>query len=136
MNKKPASDNFLKNTNLKNVKTPPAGNGKSFVKITDSGTKTLSPTDRVALNRKGNEFFNNGNIDAARRIFITTGYSDGLTRVGDHYCKNNDYIEALKMYCLAPAPDKKDNLIKKMSGVVLTWLAADTQSPPSQSSGQ
>jgi len=118
MDKKPEKDNFLKNINLKNV------NSKSFVKVTDSAPigKSLKPDDRVALNRKGNQFFNEGKIDVAKRIFITTGYSDGLTRVGDHYYKNNDYLEALRMYSMAPAPDKKDELIKKISSVIIGWM--------------
>ncbi len=112
MNKKPEKENFLKKIHEKN-----------FVKITDSGKKDLKINDRVVLNRKGNQFFNEGKIEAARRIFITTGYSDGLTRVGDYYYKNNNYIEALKMYSLAPAPEKKDELIKKISSIIISWLA-------------
>ena len=116
MDKKPEKENFLKNIDLKKV------NGKKFVKVTDSEKKDLKINDRVALNRKGNQFLNEGNIEVARRIFTTTKYTDGLTRVGDHYYKNNNYIEALKMYYLAPAPEKKDELIKKISSVILTWL--------------
>ena len=116
MNKKQQEENFLKNIDLKNV------NGKNFVKITDSTKKDLKSTDRVALNRKGNQFFNEGNIEVAKRIFITTGYSDGLSRVGDHYYKNNNYLEALKMYHMAPAPEKKDELIKKISNVIIRWI--------------
>ena len=138
MNKKPDKENFLKNIDLKKV------TGNSFVKITDSpGANTcdnasgisavgeknaafekidLKSTDRVALNRKGNQFFNEGKIDVAKRIFITTGYSDGLTRVGDHYYKTNNYLEALKMYTMAPAPEKKDELIRKISNVIIRWI--------------
>ncbi|MCL2480291.1 MAG: hypothetical protein FWF38_01125 [Spirochaetaceae bacterium] len=132
MNKKQQEENFLKNIDLKNVsrktsekaqKSPvDPDNGKNFLKITDSQKKDLNSTDRVALNRKGNQFFNEGKIEVARRIFITTGYSDGLSRVGDHYYKNNNYLEALKMYSIAPAPDKKDELIKKISNVIIRWI--------------
>ena len=111
MSKNPEKENFLKNINKKN-----------FVKITESGKKELKTNDRVALNRKGNQFFNEAKIEVARRIFITTGYSDGLTRVGDYYYKNNNYLEALKMYSIAPAPEKKDELIKKISSVIISWL--------------
>jgi hypothetical protein len=45
--------------------------------------------------------FNNGNIEDARRIYITTGYSDGLTRVGDYYVNKNESLKALKSYYLA-----------------------------------
>ena len=48
---------------------------------------TLKPgidgTQKVILNRKGNVLFNSGDIEGARRIFMTTGYTDGLVRIGD-----------------------------------------------------
>ena len=115
MEKKQEKENLLNTIDSKNI-------GKNFVKVTDYTKKDLDSTDRVALNRKGNQFFNEGKIDVAKRIFITTGYSDGLTRVGDHYYKNNNFLDALKMYSIAPAPEKKDELIKKISNVVIRWL--------------
>ena len=115
MEKNQEKENLLKTIDSKNIE-------KSFVKVTDYAKKDLDSTDRVALNRKGNQFFNEGKIDVAKRIFITTGYSDGLTRVGDHYYKNNNFLDALKMYSIAPAPEKKDELIKKISNVVIRWL--------------
>lgn len=111
MNEKLEVDNIFK-------KIPESG----FTKLVDSGTQNLKTSDRVNLNRKGNQFFNEGKVDIARRIFLTTGYSDGLIRVGDYYYKNNNYIEALKMYILAPAPEKKEKLLEKMSSVIKNWL--------------
>ena len=55
---------------------------EGFIKVTDNPVAGLSSEQKVILNRKANAMFNNGNIEDARRIFITTGYSDGLTRVG------------------------------------------------------
>ena len=72
-----------------------------FIKVTDNPVGGLSPEQKVILNRKANVFFNNGNIEDARRIYITTGYSDGLTRVGDYYMNNNEPLKALKVYYLA-----------------------------------
>ena len=115
MDKKQEKENLLNTIDSKNIE-------KKFVKVTNYEKKDLNSTDRVALNRKGNQFFNEGKIDVAKRIFITTGYSDGLTRVGDHYYKNNNFLDALKMYSIAPAPEKKDELIKKISNVVIRWL--------------
>ena len=60
-------------------------NQEGFIKVTDSPVKTLTPKQKVILNRKANVLFNEGNIEGARRIYITTGYSDGLIRVGDIY---------------------------------------------------
>lgn len=74
---------------------------EGFIKVTDNPVAGLSPEQKVILNRKANAMFNNGNIEDARRIFITTGYSDGLTRVGNYYMEKNQSLKALKVYYLA-----------------------------------
>lgn len=94
----------------------------AFVKLTDCKNNSLKSTDRVTLIRKGNQFYNDGKIDIAKRIFLTTGYTDGIIRIGDYYYKNNNYIEALEMYELAPSPEKKEFLIDKLSEIVKVWL--------------
>ncbi|MBR7063719.1 MAG: hypothetical protein IKI31_00975, partial [Treponema sp.] len=68
---------------------------------TVSSPVSLSSEQKAVLNRKGNEFFNQGNIENALRIFIATGYSDGLTRIADLYAKENKSLEALKLYIMA-----------------------------------
>ena len=93
-----------------------------FVKLTESRNNSLKSSDRAALNRKGNQFYNDGKIDIARRIFLTTGYTDGIIRIGDYYFDNKDYLEALKMYEIAPSPEKKDFLIEKLSEIIKVWL--------------
>ncbi|MDH4261681.1 MAG: hypothetical protein OEV78_01410 [Spirochaetia bacterium] len=45
----------------------------------------MDNTEKVQLIRKGNQAFNEGNIDLASKIFKATEYKDGLIRVGDHY---------------------------------------------------
>ncbi len=74
---------------------------EGFIKVTDNPIGGLSSEQKVILNRKANIMFNNGNIEDARRIYITTGYSDGLTRVGDYYMNKNESLKALKAYYLA-----------------------------------
>ena len=54
-----------------------------FIKVTDFPVSGLTSEQKVVLNRKGNVFFNQGKILEARRLFITTGYSDGLNRVAE-----------------------------------------------------
>jgi hypothetical protein len=67
-----------------------------FVKTT---VKTpVEPSTKAVLNRKGNVLFNDGDIEGARRIFVTTGYSDGLSRVGDAYKSKGRLVDALQMY--------------------------------------
>ena len=96
-----------------------------FVRTTRAA---LSPQDRTQLVRRGNEFFNNGNIDAAKRIFLTVHYTDGLIRLGDYYHKKNDFLEAFRMYWLAPDQRRVEQLAEKMAGVVRKWLSEDESS--------
>lgn len=92
--------------------------GEGFIKVTDLPVGNLSPQQRVMLNRKANALFNDGKIEMAERIFITTGYSDGLTRCGDSYAEKNEYIKALRLYLLAHNKRKSDPLIEKIAGMV------------------
>jgi hypothetical protein len=99
-------------------KNPAAG----FLFRTSKPNSELDSKDRAALVRKGNEFFNNGNIAAAKRVYITTGYGDGLIRVGDHHYKRKEFLEAFRMYWLGKEKQKCDNLIEKMVLVIREWL--------------
>ena len=98
-----------------------------FIKLTRPNPDSVSQSQRVALNRKGNELFNAGHFEQAKRIFLTTGYTDGLIRVGDYYFKQNEPIEALRLYWIAPAPDKCEAIIAKMSAVIQKWLINDKE---------
>ncbi|MCL2179604.1 MAG: hypothetical protein FWB83_00605 [Treponema sp.] len=88
----------------------------AFIKV--SAPAPVDGTQKAALNRKGNQLFNTGKIEDARRIFITTGYTDGLSRVGDYYKKYGRVIEALKMYWIAPERSKSQILIEQLAGVI------------------
>ena len=89
-----------------------------FIKVTDNPVGGLSPEQKVILNRKANVFFNNGNIEDARRIYITTGYSDGLTRVGDYYMNNNEPLKALKVYYLAHNKRDSEPIFESIAKVI------------------
>lgn len=93
-----------------------------FIKTSDLPLEGLSDQQKVALNRKANALLNEGKIEMAKRIFITTGYSDGLTRIGDNYNKENKYLDALKMYLLAHNKRKSEPIIEKMSQTVSVML--------------
>lgn len=93
-----------------------------FIKVTDSPVSTLNSEQKVILNRKGNILFNQGQIEGARRIFTTTGYSDGLTRCGDVYMKKNQSIKALKQYVLAHNKSKSEPIYEKMAEVISCLL--------------
>jgi hypothetical protein len=98
---------------------------KEFEKFADQSgfIKTTVPlpmdgTRKAALNRKGNVLFNSGDIEAARRIFLTTGYSDGISRVGDYYRNHNRPLDALKMYWIAPDQTKLEPLLMQLAGIM------------------
>ena len=94
-----------------------------FIKVT--AQPIVDSGDKAALNRKGNSFFNNGEIEKARRIFLTTGYSDGLIRIGDYYRSNGRPMDALRMYWIAPDRNKAEPVIMKLSAVIQSLLKED-----------
>ena len=96
--------------------------GEGLIKTTDAPAENLETNNKVQLNRRGNELFNSGHIEQARRIFQTTGYSDGLIRVGDWYHSQNRSVDALKMYQLAHDDERSGALIAKMALVVQNLL--------------
>jgi hypothetical protein len=97
-----------------------------FVRLSKEKTP-LPASQKSALIRKGNEFFNRGQYELAKRVFITTGYSDGLIRIGDYYHKNKHHLDALRMYMIAPAPDRVETITEKMAAVLRRWLKDDAQ---------
>ena len=95
---------------------PPQGFIKTTVKPSIDGST------KAALNRKGNVLFNSGDAEGARRIFLTTGYSDGLSRVGDFYKSQGKLLDALKMYWIAPDRTKADPLIQQLSEIIRSLI--------------
>ena len=93
-----------------------------FIKTSELPLEGLSDQQKVALNRRTHALLNEGKIEMAKRIFITTGYSDGLTRIGDNYNKENKYLDALKMYLLAHNKRKSEPIIEKISQTVSVML--------------
>jgi len=96
-----------------------------FEKMKDENTfikTTVKPvmdgTQKAALNRKGNTLYNAGDIESARRIFLTTGYSDGIVRVGDYYNSRGRPLDALKMYWIAPDHSKAEPIIVQLSTLI------------------
>ena len=100
-----------------------------FLKTTGEGALKLTLEQKAALNRRGNELFNAGDIEAAKRIFMATGYSDGLTRVGDVYAKQNRSVEALQMYWAAHNKRQAEPLIESLSSVISAVIAEDEEQP-------
>ena len=92
----------------------------TFVKTTVR--TTIDGADKAALNRKGNILFNSGDIEGARRVFLTTGYTDGLIRLGDYYSSKGRPLDALRMYWVAPARAKAEPIIERLSAVIQSLI--------------
>jgi hypothetical protein len=63
----------------------------------------------------------------AERIYIATGYSDGMVRMGDAHFRQQHYRDAMRLYQLAPAPDRVSKLARRMALVVQQWLIEDAR---------
>ena len=96
------------------------GDQNTFIKTT--AKPVIDGTQKAALNRKGNILYNSGDIEGARRIFLTTGYSDGLVRIGDYYNSKGRSLDALKMYWIAPDRKKAEPIISQLSVVIQSLL--------------
>ena len=98
-----------------------------FIKTT---VKTvIDGQQKAVLNRKGNILYNSGDIEGARRIFVTTGYSDGLVRIGDYYKSKGRTLDALKMYWVAPDRKKAEPIIAQLSEVIKSLIQNDEGDP-------
>jgi hypothetical protein len=98
-----------------------------LIKTGDLPTPGVEPDRKVKLNRKGNELFNMGDTEAARRIFQTTGYSDGLIRVGDRYLSDRKPIDALKMYFLARDGKRTERIVTSAALVIQSLLKEEKE---------
>jgi hypothetical protein len=88
--------------------------------------KVLTPQERLFLIRKGNELFNNGDIEKAAKIFVTTAYKDGLIRVGDHYYFDEEKpLKAFYFYLEAKYEKRISELSERMASVIKKWLSED-----------
>ena len=93
-----------------------------FLRVTRDSRAQLPHDKKVALIRKGNELFNKGEFELAKRIFLTTGYSDGLVRLGELYEKQKQPLEAFRMYYVAPYKRRTSEMLEQMAAVVQKWL--------------
>jgi hypothetical protein len=87
-----------------------------FIKTT--AKPEIDAARKAALNRRGNVLYNQGDIEGARRVFLTTGYSDGLVRIGDYYRSKGRCLDALRMYWIAPDKTKSEAIIIELSELI------------------
>jgi hypothetical protein len=101
-----------------------------FVKTTK--VPALDGKLKVALNRKGNILYNSGDIEGAKRIFLTTGYSDGLSRIGDSYKSEGRLLDALRMYWIAPDHTKSEPIIMQLSVLLKDLIHEEEKDHPDE----
>ena len=90
--------------------------------------KALTPKERSHLIRKGNEIFNNGDIDKAAKIYTTTAYKDGLIRVGDYYYfDKKDIFKAQHYYFEAKYEKRINEISARIALVIKKWLSDKPQ---------
>ena len=83
--------------------------------------------EKIALIRKGNEYFNQGKIKEAIELFVKTGYKDGLHRIGDYYYYDKRLpLIAIKFYRLSGSIKKIDEIMERMVFALGKWLGNDT----------
>jgi len=58
----------------------------------------INDSTKVALIRKGNEFFNLRQIDEAYRCYITASYFAGIERIADYYHDEKNTVKAYRLY--------------------------------------
>jgi hypothetical protein len=90
----------------------------------------MDSAQKAALNRKANVLYNSGDVEGARRIFMATGYSDGLCRIGDYYKSQNRLVEALHMYWIAPDRTKAEPLIMQAALIIQGLVSETTDTSP------
>ncbi len=103
---------------------------RGFLKVGTDESRKIPGSQRAALIRRGNELFNNGEFAPAKRIFMTVRYSDGLIRLGNHYLKSGDKLEAFRMYWIAGDKRRVDEMAEQMAMVIRKWLREEPTAPP------
>jgi len=93
-----------------------------LIKTVDEPNGELSSEQKAQLNRRGNAIFNKGDIETARRIFQTTGYSDGLMRVGESYLSAGQPVDALKMFKLSHDQTRSAKLVERAAQAIRKML--------------
>ncbi|HOW83016.1 MAG TPA: hypothetical protein PK573_10690 [Spirochaetota bacterium] len=75
----------------------------------------MESSERIKLIRLGNELFNDKNIEGALKIFVKTGYRDGITRIADYYFYDKKMpLVALRYYRMVKREDKVREIFERM----------------------
>jgi hypothetical protein len=88
---------------------------------------SMDGPQKAALNRKGNLLLNSGEVETARKIFMTTGYSDGLSRIGNYYKSQSRMIDALRMYWMAHDRAHAEPVLEQLAELIRNLLREEEE---------
>ncbi len=83
--------------------------------------------NKIAMIRKGNEYFNAGQIEPAKKLFVKANYIDGMIRVADYYYKRKQPVVALLLYRRAGCRKQVEEIYESIAGVIRSLLNEDKQ---------
>jgi len=83
--------------------------------------------NRVAMIRKGNEYFNAGHVKSAKKLFIAANYTDGMIRIADYYYEQKQPVDALLLYRRAGCREQVEEIYESIAGVIRSLLNEDKQ---------
>ena len=98
----------------------------------------IDESTKIALIRKGNELFNNKDIDSAYIFYITANYFAGIEKIAYYYnFEKKNIIKAMQLYKFILKEDsnlggniraksKLDSLSKSVIKVLRKWLDEDS----------
>lgn len=85
----------------------------------------VATRDRVALIRRANELYNQGEMELAQRIYESIHYPDGLLRMGMKHEEDGNLIEALRLYTLCGQTARSEKISKKLAQGIRYLLKSD-----------
>lgn len=86
----------------------------------------MDEEERVKLIRRGNEFFNAGDIANALKIFLVTDYKDGIVRIADYfYYDKKDIVSGIKLYKKGGNRKMVDDFAQKAAALLHMYIEED-----------
>ena len=97
----------------------------------------MDDSQRAAMIRKGNQAFNEGDMELAANLFKSTEYKDGLIRMGDYYYFNlRQPLMAYGYYRRANHTIMLDRLSENFINALKFWLNDGSSSSTSSENGE
>ncbi len=86
----------------------------------------MTSKDKMFFIRKGNELFNNGEVETAKKYFMRADYQDGILRVADHYFYEKRLpLNALPLYMKCGSKAKVDEIFQRMAFALGKMIGKD-----------